>query len=351
MTEHFTDEETLLTCDNKFNVILELSNKQDVTKKGQRVQALLKLLCSRQFLESLFLGQFVSILLCGTGVFSGLLQNEGVNVPAAQSFLVYYALGLVFTTQLAFNQTERNLLKLLKSTEIFKYLLIGIIEVEANFMVVKAYSYTSVTSVQILDCFSIAAVLLLSRLWLHTLYRWCHYLGVTISVVGLGVLVAADVITGKNKDEGSDIALGDSLVIIGAILYGFNNVAQEYVVKNYNKSEYLGMVGLFSTVVSGIQVIILEREELSNINFVSYKVALPWFGYFLFLFLIYTCMSWVIQKTSATVTNLSLLTADFYALIIGIFIFGYSFHALYVIAFFVVLFGVAVYSFQPTESA
>nr|KAI8725819.1 solute carrier family 35 member F2-like [Biomphalaria glabrata] len=175
--------------------------------------------------------------------------------------------------QLAFNQTERNLLKLLKSTEIFKYLLIGIIEVEANFMVVKAYSYTSVTSVQILDCFSIAAVLLLSRLWLHTLYRWCHYLGVTISVVGLGALVAADVITGKNKDEGSDIALGDSLVIIGAILYGFNNVAQEYVVKNYNKSEYLGMVGLFSTVVSGIQVIILEREELSNINFVSYKVV------------------------------------------------------------------------------
>ncbi|KAH9525318.1 hypothetical protein Btru_001042 [Bulinus truncatus] len=348
MSAHFNDDCTPLTNDSNFNVTLGLPEKKDVNKAKRWIYQTSQFLFSRNFLQSLLLGQFISILLCGTGVFSGLLQNQGVNVPAAQNFLVYYALGLIFTTQLAYNQQDRNLIKILKSKDFFKYTLIGIIEVEANYMVVKAYSYTSVTSVQILDCFSIAAVLVLSRIWLHTHYRWCHYFGVAISVVGLGGLVAADVITGKNKDEGVNIALGDSLVIIGAILYGCNNVAQEYVVKNYNKSEYLGMLGLFSTVVSGIQMLILECEEISKIDFSSYKIVLPWFGYFVFLLLIYACMSWVIQKTSATVTNLSLLTADFYALIIGIFVFGYSFHVLYVIAFFVVIFGVAVYSFHPT---
>ncbi|XP_059176992.1 solute carrier family 35 member F2-like [Physella acuta] len=329
---------------------LKLIDKPDVNDEVRhRARSVIKIIYSRQFLQALLLGQCLSILLCGTGVFSGLLQNRGINIPTAQSFLMYCALCLIFTTQLAYKQGERNLVNILKSFDGLKYALIGLIDVEANYLVVKAYGYTSVTSVQLLDCFSIGVVLLLSRFLLGTHYHLIHYAGVAVSVLGLAGLVTADVITGKNQDSGSNIVLGDVLVISGAVLYGVSNVAQEFVVKNYNKSEFLGMLGMFGTLVSGIQVILVEQKELAKVNFSSYEIALLWLGFCIFLFLIYTCMSIVIEKTSATVTNISVLTADFYALLFGIFIFGYTFHFLYLISFMVVIVGVAVYSFRTTQ--
>ncbi|RUS79121.1 hypothetical protein EGW08_013131 [Elysia chlorotica] len=315
-----------------------------------RLMAGVQLLCTRSIVRPLLLGQFLSVLLCGTGVFSGLLQKQNVNLPTAQSFLMYALLCLTHTTRLAYQQGDRNLFRVIFSVDGLKYALIGIIDVEANYLVVKAYAYTSVTSVQILDCFSIAVVMVLSRLFLKTHYQLVHYVGVVIALVGLSGLITADVITGKNGDgEGSSPAVGDILVVFGAMLYGISNVAQEFVVKNYDTSEFLGMLGVFGTLVSGVQMIVVEQDELSKVDF-NYKVVLLWMGFTIFLYLIYTCMAYVIQKTSATVTNLSVLSADFYALILGIFIFSYSFHILYLVAFVVVVLGVAVYTCRPTEA-
>ena len=47
--------------------------------------------------------------------------------------------------------------------------------------------------------------------------------------------------------------------------------------------------------------------------------------------------------SSAVVMNLSLLTADVYALIVGIFLFGYSFHGLYFVTYISIMVGVAIY--------
>ncbi|BFZ25286.1 hypothetical protein BsWGS_28325 [Bradybaena similaris] len=337
--------------DNSSDTSLELANDQNRSKSKICFLSCFKLLRSREFYRAILYGQCLSILNCGTAVFSGLLQNQGVNTPTAQSFGMYCVLCLVFTSQLAYKEGSRNLMCLLCSLDGLKYALIGIIDVEANYLVVKAYQYTTVTSVQILDCFSIAAVLVLSRIILHTRYRLTHYVGVAISVLGLGGLVGADVITGNTEEDGggSNVALGDILVIAGAMLYGVSNVAQEFVVKSYSRSEFLGMLGVFSTLVSGIQVIVLERQELSRVEFSSYKVILPWIAFVIFLFAMYACMSHVIQKTSATVTNISILSSDFYSLILGIFIFHYQFHVLYLVAFAVVIVGVAIYSFRPTD--
>ena len=310
-----------------------------------------KVLSSRDFLKALGLGQCLSILLCGCGVFSGLLQNQDVNIPTAQNFSMYCVLCLVFTTQLAYKQGEGNLVSVLKSSRGWKYVFLGVIDVEANFLVVKAYGYTSVTSVQVLDCFSIAVVLFLSRVFLKTKYNAYQYTGVGVCLVGLMGLIGADVMTGRNSGstESSNAILGDLLVILGASLYGISNVIQEFVVKNFNISECLGMLGLFSTLLSGIQVIVLESDAISNVDFASYQIALPWLGFTICLTLIYMTMAYVIQQTSATVTNLSILSADFYALVLGIFIFGYSFHFLYIISFVAVITGIAVYNIKTVE--
>lgn len=53
---------------------------------------------------------------------------------------------------------------------------------------------------------------------------------------------------------GSNVLIGDILVLLGASLYAVSNVCEEYVVKKLSRQEFLGMVGLFGTVISGIQL-------------------------------------------------------------------------------------------------
>lgn len=52
----------------------------------------------------------------------------------------------------------------------------------------------------------------------------------------------------------SDVLLGDGLVLISAALYAVSNVGQEYTVKNLSRVEFLGMMGLFGTLISGVQM-------------------------------------------------------------------------------------------------
>jgi hypothetical protein len=61
-------------------------------------------------------------------------------------------------------------------------------------------------------------------------------------------------------------ALGDTLVLIGCVFYGISNIGQEYLVKTYDRLEYLGMLGLFGALVSGVQMVILERDALSAVS-------------------------------------------------------------------------------------
>ncbi|KAK2180961.1 hypothetical protein NP493_419g07015 [Ridgeia piscesae] len=51
--------------------------------------------------------------------------------------------------------------------------------------------------------------------------------------------------------------------------------------------------------------------------------------------------------TSAASINLNLLSADFYALLFGIFLFKYQFHVLYLISFCLIIVGIVVYSIWP----
>lgn len=44
------------------------------------------------------------------------------------------------------------------------------------------------------------------------------------------------------------------LCLAATILYGTANVSEEFLVKQNDRVEYLGMVGLFGCVISGVQL-------------------------------------------------------------------------------------------------
>uniref|UniRef100_A0A8C0WJR5 Solute carrier family 35 member F2 n=1 Tax=Castor canadensis TaxID=51338 RepID=A0A8C0WJR5_CASCN len=152
-----------------------------------------------------------------------------------------------------FQPGSDNLLDILKR-KWWKYVLLGLADVEANYLIVRAYQYTTLTSVQLLDCFGIPVLMALSWFILRARYRVVHFIAVFVCLLGVGTMVGADIVAGREDNSGSDVLIGDVLVLLGASLYAVSNVCEEYIVKKLSRQEFLGMVGLFGTVISGIQL-------------------------------------------------------------------------------------------------
>ncbi|GMT28789.1 hypothetical protein PFISCL1PPCAC_20086, partial [Pristionchus fissidentatus] len=300
----------------------------------------------RRTFRSLILGQMLSLCLVGTGVSSQYLSMEGINTPAAQSFCNYFLLCFVYGTSLSCKGGEDGLISVIRRRG-WKYFLLALVDVEANFMIVYAYQYTNLTSVQLLDCSTIPLVLLLSWLFLSVRYLISHVVGVCICLIGIACVIWADILDGKGGQGGTNKVLGDGLVLGGAFLYAISNVTEEFLVKSYSRVEYLGMVGVFGTLISGVQLALLEHQQLASIRWTG--TVLGSFALFaICMFLFYSLVTVMLQKSSALMFNLVTLSADFYSLLCSIFLFQESFHPLYFVSFGLVIIGSLIYSLRAT---
>ncbi|RXG69997.1 Solute carrier family 35 member F1 [Armadillidium vulgare] len=178
----------------------------------------------------------------------------------------------------------------------------------------------------LLDCFVVPVVLALSWLFLKVRYKLVHVLGVGLCLLGVGCLVWANVEDGKAAIPGSERLLGDMLCLGGATLYGLSNVAQEYVIKTYDGVEFLGMIGLFGSLINGVQL-----GEVGSVRWDTWPVLALVGGFSAAQFMFYVVAVHVIKATSATALNLALFTADFYILITGIALFRFKEFIVFVI--------------------
>ncbi|KAM8899915.1 solute carrier family 35 member F2 [Spinachia spinachia] len=301
-----------------------------------------------RLLKTIVMGQVLSLLICGTAVSCQCLVNVGVETPMLQSFFNYALLLLVYTTILCTRKGDRNILQILR-TKWWKYLLMGVADVEANYAVVKAYQFTTLTSIQLLDCFVIPVLMVLSWFLLKTRYRLVHFVAVAVCLLGVGAMVGADIVAGRDQ-ESTDVVLGDGLVLLSAVLYAVSNVGQEYTVKNLSRVEFLGMMGLFGTLISGAQLAVLEAGAAWAIKW-DLHVSVLFAVYALCMYALYSFMPVVVKMTSATAVNLSLLTADLFSLFCGLFLFRYTFSTLYIVSFLVITVGFIMFNAAPTYSA
>lgn len=302
-----------------------------------------------RLLKTVVMGQVLSLLICGTAVSCTYLANAGVETPMFQSFLNYALLLLVYTSTLSTRKGEQNLLQVLKA-DWWKYLLMGLSDVEANYTVVKAYQFTTLTSIQLLDCFVIPVLMLLSWFLLKTRYRPVHFAAVVVCLLGVGAMVGADILAGRDQGSREAVVLGDGLVLLSAGLYAVSNVFQEDTVKRLSRVQFLGMMGLFGTVFSGVQLAVLETRAVASVQW-DLHIGLLFVVYALCMFALYSFMPVVVKMTSATAVNLSLLTADLFSLFCGLFLFHYSFSALYVVSFVLIMVGFVMFNSFPTVSA
>ncbi|PIA29707.1 hypothetical protein AQUCO_05800071v1 [Aquilegia coerulea] len=300
----------------------------------------LKKLCTKNTLIGLGLGQFLSLLITSTGFSSSELARKGINAPTSQSFANYVLLAIVYGSVLIYRKEKLK-------AKWWYYILLGLVDVEANFLVVKAYQYTSLTSVMLLDCFTIPSVIVLTWLFLKTKYRYKKFAGVAICLIGLVMVVFSDV-HASDRAGGSHPIKGDLLVIVGSMLYAVTNVSEEFLVKNVDRVEIMAMLGLFGAVVSACQISILEREELRSIHW-SAGAVLPFTGFAAAMFVFYSSVPILLKLSGSTMLNLSLLTSDMWAVLIRIFAYHEKVDWMYFIAFFAVAVGLVIYSWGSKD--
>jgi len=191
----------------------------------------------------------------------------------------------------------------------------------------QAYQFTSLTSVTLLDCFTIPAVIALSFFVLGARYRRQHYAAAALCVLGLALLVATDE---RSSTAGAAPLLGDALVVAGALLYSVSNVTQELFLGGSGTAEVLGMVGAFGAVIAAAQAALLERDAWAALisrgdgsdggPAATAGAALAAFTAALYAFssLVPVVLIW----GGATALNLSLLTSDLWAAAARVLLFG-----------------------------
>ncbi|KAL3605360.1 hypothetical protein FPOAC2_00304 [Fusarium poae] len=216
------------------------------------------------------------------------------------------------------------------------------LDVEGNYFTVLAYRYTNVLSAQLINFWAIVCVVVISFFLLKVRYRVFQIIGILVCCGGMGILIGSDHITGSNGGNGLDMVKGDLFALLGATLYGTTNVFEEWLVSRAHLYHVLSFLGLFGMCINGVQAAIFDRESFDNATW-NGKVIGWIVGYTLCLNLFYILVPIMLRMGSAAFLNISLLTANFWGVIIGIRVFGYTIHFLYPIAFVLIIIGQLVY--------
>ena len=236
------------------------------------------------------------------------------------------------------------------------YLVLAVLDVYANYFIFLALSYTTLTSVTLLDALAVPASMVLSKCFLRRSYTWVHLSGVILCLIGVVVNVTSDYEdVEKNTAVRSTMVKGDVLAIMGGILFGVNKVLGEVSVRNLGGPyEYLGYIGMFGAVIAGLHCIIFERQAIGQTYFrdgAECRQGEVWGISIAFLvsgIISYVGAAQFLVFSEATFLNLSLLTGDAWSLAFSIIADRIYPDPMFYLALVFTLSGVLVYEMAPT---
>ncbi|XP_027350037.1 solute carrier family 35 member F2-like isoform X1 [Abrus precatorius] len=302
--------------------------------------------CSRtsstfKVLRLLLLGQLVSLSTVFMSLTTSIItQVLGVDAPLTQSLFTYASLALVFGSILLYRRHKPLI-------SWYWYVPLAFADVQGNYLVNKAYQYTSITSVTLLDCWTIPWAIILTWIFLGTRYSLWQLSGASMCVLGLCLVLLSDSWVGGG--DGSRPILGDVLVIVGTFFYGTSNVGEEFFVKRKDLVEMVSMLGVFGFLISLVEVSVIELKTLASVKW-SVEIVLSFLGYALSSFMFYSIAPFVLKMSGATMFNLSLLTSDMWAVVFRVFLYHQKVDWLYFLAFAIVGIGLVIYSLVEKDS-
>ncbi|XP_043253214.1 solute carrier family 35 member F2-like isoform X2 [Colletes gigas] len=299
--------------------------------------------------RTIIMGQFLSLVMCFMT-----LVNHHINtslqllLPTGQNIPHYVMMSLVYTTWMSCRGVGNGLISVIRARG-WRYLLLALIDVEACTLVTYSHQFTSLASIQLLDCVAIPVALALSCLVLGVRYRMVHIVGVSVCLMGVGCLVWAGI--DDNKDPastGKNQLVGDMLCLGGAVLFSVTTVLQELAVKTVDIIEYLGMIGFFGMILSCLQTAVLESLKLESFHWNNAPVITFLVVYCIMQFVFFSLVPVILFESGATALQLALLTADSFNVLSGMLIHEYKFHALYFVSYTLTMTGIYIYAIKRT---
>ncbi|XP_076675550.1 solute carrier family 35 member F2 isoform X2 [Andrena cerasifolii] len=299
--------------------------------------------------RAIIMGQFLSLVLCFMT-----LANHHINttyqlsLPTGQNLPHYIMMCLVYTTWMSCRGVGNGLISVIRARG-WRYLLLALIDVEACTLITSSHQFTSLVSIQLLDCVAIPVALALSCLVLGVRYRMVHIVGVSVCLMGVGCLVWAGI--DDNKDPastGKNQLVGDMLCLGGAVLFSVTTVLQELAVKTVDIIEYLGMIGFFGTLLCCAQTAVLESLKLESFQWNNAPVITFLVVYCITQFVFFSLVPVILFESGATALQLALLTADSFNVLSGMLVHHYKFHALYFVSYTLTMAGIYIYAIKRT---
>eukprot|EP00049_Salpingoeca_infusionum_P000733 m.42041 g.42041 ORF g.42041 m.42041 type:complete len:344 (+) comp10638_c0_seq2:115-1146(+) len=282
-------------------------------------------------------GQIISLCTCSTSVVSQMLDNDGVSIPATQCLINYILLAIVFGVVSVYQGTWWSTLR----KGWLKYMGIALADTAANYLIVLAFRYTTIASVQLLDCTTVPFVILLSRFVLKQRYGFWALCSVVLTLTGVAVLFFTD--SSHTAGSHTNKLAGDALCVASAALYAVSNVSEEYLLQDQSPIQFLALLGLFGMFFSGILSLSIELDALEHTKWTTKTVGLL-VGFGVILFVMYACVPLFLRRSSAALLNMSLLTADAYALVFAHFIFAQILSPWIFLALFLTLSGLVLFN-------
>ncbi|EON68327.1 hypothetical protein W97_07585 [Coniosporium apollinis CBS 100218] len=301
---------------------------------------------TRDFWIVLVLGQILALCITSTNTFSALLAGKGTSIPAFQTLFNYILLNLVYTSITIYRYGLKGWMQLLYKDG-WKYFILSFLDVEGNYFFVLGYRYTTILSAQLINFWAIVVVVAISLIFLKVRYHLTQYLGILVCCAGMGILLASDHITGSNGGEAANQLKGDLFILLGATFYGLSNCFEEFLVSKRHMYEVVGQIGFWGTIIIGVQAAIFDRGSFQTAVWDG-QVGGYLVGYTLILSLFYSLAPLVFRLASAAFFNISLLTGNFWGVVIGTEVFGLSVHWMYPIAFVLIILGLFVYFMSET---
>lgn len=358
----------------------------------------------RAMLKRILLGQALAFLNSLTGVSTTKLVNNNASYPVLQSVTAYAFICAVYLPLFLFVLYKYRAQRFSDFTFLnrwWKYAILAVVDLEANYVVVLAYQYTNMISVQLLSCFTVPCVLVLSFFFLRMKFAITHVVGGVIAIGGLVFLIALDADGLSRSGGGSQEVLGDMLCLISSALYAASNVLTEWFVKPSKPAlffsccarrpsdaaaddttsalphrasqepaeryagdgeldapadlpqvpvyvpvvENLAMMSSFALVFATIQFFAAEWKTLKPNR--SAWTGEDWLFQMVFgvtMLLLYTAMPVMFIISSAAFANISLLTANVYSIIWNVTIFKIYPTKLFFVSYVIIVVGILLYN-------
>ena len=199
---------------------------------------------------------------------------------------------------------------------------------------------------QLINFWAIVMVVLISSIFLHVRYHPTQIIGILICIGGVGILFGSDHITqgsGFGGVTGGNQLKGDLFALVGATFYGMSNVAEEFLVSKRPLYEVVGQLGFWGMFIDGAMTGIFDRPSYKQSVWNDGKVGGYLTGYTLCLLIFYSGAPIMFRLASAAFFNISLLTGNFWGVVIGVKVFHEHIHWMYPIAFVCIIGGLIIY--------